>query len=272
MIAEQIMEREKQLHEGEVAVIQTKTLADQLGRLAVVTQRYEREGYLADVETIPMNDTGYEAQDILQGGVPLLSHILSPEQLARFTKSGAVFQFEEDGPKYYIDRYHWASVGFVAITKKDGILQYIGSARLILANKGTELPIQHADEVEIDPEYANIVTNAPAEFSQFAVSRGTPSNVSVALLRSAYTYSKEKAIPYWIATTDARVVKLLNGSYFHFNLPAMGKTVYYLGSESTPVLIDLKKSIENATQFPSSKPIAQFIDGDYPAGFEWYVD
>ena len=229
------------------------TVEDQIGRLQVVTQRYEIEHYLDGIGTVSMDDISPEAL-LSKEGFDALRSRLSPEEDESFMKDGILV--EHDGKKLYFDKYNWNSVPFVVKRGEE----YLGSARLIIKN-GFGLPTTNDPRIEISHLWKDNADKCPAEFSQFAVKKGAPMDTSVRLLKAAYDYSNYAGIKDWVATTDNSVVRLLNSSFFKFNLPYIGPSVDYLGSESTPIYIDLEKALNNASQFDSSRKIASFIRG-----------
>lgn len=228
------------------------TLEDNIGRLSLVTERYTLEGYLDDVKEI---DTDLEPSEIItRPGFQILKDSLSKEDFESFMETGIVLKFPNK-QKLYIDKYHWNSVPFFAKSGKD----YIGSARLIIKN-GYGLPTSEDPQIKIYENWKETAKKSIAEFSQFAVKKGaSPAKVSVGLLREAYQYSKKVNIDAWLATIDDNVKKFLNGRFFNFGLPQIGETVRYLGSNSTPIFIDLEKSLSNAESIDSSKEMARYI-------------
>ncbi len=65
---------------------------------------------------------------------------------------------------------------------------------------------------------------------------------------------------------------MLNGIYFNFGLPKIGPSVRYLGSESTPQIINIEQAIQNADEKVSSRNMARFLRGENDIqGFEWYT-
>jgi hypothetical protein len=229
------------------------TIEDQMGRLEVVTERYELEHYLDGIGTVSMEDI---SPDILlsKEGFDILRGRLSSEEDESFMKDGILV--EHDGKKLYLDKYNWNSVPFVVKRGEE----YLGSARLIIKN-GFGLPTTNDPRIEISNLWKEKATQCTAEFSQFAVKKGAPMDSSVKLLKAAYDYSNYAGIENWVATTDNSVVRLLNSSFFKFDLPYIGPSVDYLGSASTPIFIDLEKALDNASKFESSRRIATFIRG-----------
>lgn len=253
------------LNEGDVTVGVANTMEEQIGRLQVLTQKYQERNYLDDIHSLTLQ---IDAPSIIgKNGLQTLQELLSPDQYDLFRKDGLMLTFS-DNKTLYIDKYHWSSIPFVAKTLGN---RFVGSARLIIdEDNGLGLPTLHDDRISIDHEWQTQAQNCKVEFSQFATIMAT--KPSIALLRAAYKYSKDVlGTTEWLATTDNMVVRLLNGTYFHFNIPKIGPSVNYLGSESTPVYINCERSIENAGNNPQSSAIAQFLDGcEDVGGFEWY--
>jgi len=261
--------QEKELSDREVSVGLASTSQEKIGRLEVVTDRYIREGYL---QGIPFARVDLKAEDVVQeNGLGLLYDFLDEDLFEKFIKEGLLLRFT-DGQQLYLDKYHWQSAQFVAKTKQG----YVGSIRLIMDHNDSEidmyrLPTLTDENIQIDEEWKERVIHICAELSQFAKLKEAPSTVSVALLRIAAQYSRANNIPEWLATTDNSVVRLLNGFVFNFGLPKIGPSVKYLGSDSTPVLINIEESIGNAETKGSSEGIAKFLKGEDVKGFEWYT-
>ncbi|MEI7579138.1 MAG: hypothetical protein WCJ58_03795 [bacterium] len=252
------------LKDGEIAIGVATSIEDQIGRLGVVTERYNHQGYLANVQkcTLPVKPEVVLNAD----GLTSVQQLLSPDLYEAFEKEGLVMEFE-GGQSLYVDKYHWNSVPIVAKTNEG----YVGSARVIVRN-GHGLPTLTDPRIQINEEWQEKANACPAEFSQFAVKKGSPPGVSVGILRNAHLYSRDVlGLNAWVATTDNFVVKLLNGSFFHFSIPTIGPSVDYLGSSSTPTYLDFEKSLDNAQQYESSAGIARFIRGENGVdGFQWY--
>lgn len=251
---------------GEVHVGIATSIADQIGRLEVVTDRYEDSGYLIGVDRVK---TALGAEAVVgQGGFDALMSTLSQSDYTSFLHDGLVLEFQ-DGRSLFLDKYHWNSIPIVAKNESG----YVGSARLIIKN-GFGLPTLSDDRIQIYDEWKEIANNAQIEFSQFAVSKdGQPMQASLGLLRASASYTKTVLnAGEWLATTDNKVIRYLNGRYMQFELPKIGDSVDYLGSESTPIWIDIDKALNNASRHESSFFTASFIRGDNGLnGFEWYV-
>ncbi len=268
---------------GEVSAGVAIKFEDQIGRLRVATDRYQAEGYLAGIHTLDIpKEHGIE--DILAvNGLQLIQETLSEDQFADFWKHGIVFN-TDFGP-LYIDRYHWSSIPLVAKTlSPSGEQMYIGSARIIFRGDDSciSLPIfddptihiyddNRLQEEGVDP---SDIRNIRAEFSQFAKAerlRDIHRFAGNTILRVSYFISKLIGLDAWLATTDNRVVKVLNGLYV-FNLPKIGDTVDYMGSQSQPVLIVLDAALNNAENSEhandNSREIARFIRGEETP--DWY--
>lgn len=259
---------EKEIGENEVVVGLESTPEQTIGRLEVVTGRYIREGYLQGAPYAYIN--GLLARDVVaQNGIGLLYDALDEELFKKLMDEGLLLEFNS-GEKLYLDKYHWNSMGFVAQTKAG----YVGSVRLIMNDGVSSLPTLADESIVIDSQWREKITDIDTELSQFAVKKGidTPTHVSLSLLRIAAQYSRANEIKQWLATTDNSVVRLLNGFMFNFDLPKIGPSVKYLGSQSTPVLIDIEQAIANASKKPASQEIAEFLRGKNDVkGFEWYT-
>lgn len=229
-------------------------IPDQVGRLEVVTERYEKEGYLDGITSVDLD--GVEMSTLLSHeGFNILRSKLSPEENENFLKDGLLVNI--NSKKIYLDKYNWNSIPFVAKCGEE----YVGSSRLIIKN-GFGLPTTNDPRIEISGLWRGRADECSVEFSQFAIKKGTSADASVKMLKAAYEYSHAMGIKSWVATTDNFVVRFLNSNYFKFDLPFIGPSVDYLGSASTPVYIDLEKALDNASKYESSKRIATFIRGE----------
>ena len=244
--------QEREIGENEVCVGLATTPEEKIGRLNVVTDRYIREGYL---QGIPFAKVDLEAKDVVEkNGIGLLYDNLSDDLFDKFIQEGLLLRFN-GGEQLYLDKFHWQSAQFVAKTRAG----YVGSVRIIMDGEKSEstafpLPTLTEKDIIIDQEWREKADSVKAELSQFAKIKEpyVPATVSIGLLRIAAQYSKANNIEEWVATTDNSVVKLLNGFMFNFDLPKIGPSVKYLGSESTPVLINIEEAIGNAEKKGSS--------------------
>ena len=135
------------------------------------------------------------------------------------------------------------------------------------------MPTREEESIQIEDNWKERAKTVKAELSQFAKQKEpyVPATVSLGLLRAAAQYSRANNIEEWLATIDNSVVRLFNGFMFNFDLPKIGPGVKYLGSESTPVLINIEQAIQNAQRKASSQDIARFLKGENDIkGFEWY--
>jgi len=255
------------LGSNDVIVEVANTPEDKIGRLKVVTERYIREEYL---QGIPFANIPLIPDPIVQeDGYAVLKNVLEENLFEKFLETGMLFQFIDD-QIFYLDKYHWQSVEFVAKTR-DG---YAGSTRIIQDNRNITpsfaLPILTDESIRIKESWIPRIKDINSELSQFAKTKEAKPTVPIALLRAAAQYSRAHDIEEWLATTDNSVIKLLNGWIFNFNLPKIGPSVKYLGSESTPVLINIEESIRNSLQKNNS--MARFLGGEKGVeGFEWYT-
>lgn len=282
------------------------TLGDQLGqlqRLSVATERYFKQGYLAGIQEIESNQYGinFELFDVRKGIVPLLNALQDidsklndthsenhPQYLKNFLEGGLVFSFKDEDRdrKYYIDPYHFFSIP-IGVRTRDGM---IGSARIILGSSLLGLPIadKKTDEngktvytVPIKEEFLHYIKEVKAEYSQFAirdhkiepdyVTRRLIMSSAPALLRASFEISKLTGLTNWLATIDSNVLKLLNGTFYGFYIETIGEAVHYLGSDSTPIFVDIYEAIEGARasadadtshQRQDRKDRVEFMDGN----------
>jgi hypothetical protein len=239
-------------------------IEDQIGRLDVVTHRYNEENYLENIEKIKIN----LSQD------QLLSPELSMNRFKEMLPEAYVKEFDENGillesdliktsnGGLYIDKYSWNSVPIVA-KEMDG---YTGSARLIISNGEKPLPIFNSPEIKIDESSC---LQCAVEISQLAKAHQSHPMVLFGLLRIARMYSRENNIPDWVATIDKKVFNLLN-KRIGFDIKQIGPEVDYLGSISIPSYINIANSISSIERVNSTA--AKFLDGESNIpGFEWYI-
>lgn len=264
-----ILTSEREIQEGEVVIGKAETPEQMIGRLEVVTERYKNEGYLdeisvyySELETEAI--VGEDGFSVLEGNLPL-------DLYDEFMKKGLVIVSKE-GKQLYIDKYHWQSIQFVAETTEG----CVGSVRIILDKDQDGIPVFPLptltdSDIQLSPEWEEIACATKAELSQFAKVRNAHPGVAVGLLRAAYMCSLENGIEAWVATTDNRVVRMLNGTYLNFNLPKIGPSVMYLGSLSTPIYIDLEEALRSSEGYDSSYMTARFLRGEDIPGFEWYT-
>ena len=226
----------------------TTSIEEQIARYVLVTQKYAQKGYLEAVEKIQINDKIENL--LLAGNKNLINELVKCNDL---TSEGKLIS---DGfMEIFFDKYHWSSTCFVA---SDG-LNALGSARLITKDS-RGLPTFDDPGISIFDEYKFLYQEDCVEFSQFVVKDGMCTHISVGLLKLAYQYSMSvMRIKKWVATIDNSVLKFLNSRFFNFDLMAIGPCAYYLGSECTPVIIDLDCAIENSAKHESSRQIAEYI-------------
>jgi len=174
------------------------------------------------------------------------------------------------GQGLYIDQYEACSLPLVA---KIGD-EVVGSLRLIPnIPGGIGLPINYEPKILIDGEWKQFVLKASYELSQYANSlkRKKDHRVSVGLIR-AYMGIVDTTREFTsVAIIDDRVAATLNGPYSGFNLPQIGPSVYYLGSQSTPVYININDGRQNS-RLNGHAELADFLSGrKNVSGFEWYA-
>lgn len=259
---------DREIEKGEVFVGVASTPEEKVSRLLVATDRYIQQGYL---QGVPFAWVDLSARDVVvDGGYQLLENYLSSDIFHELGKEGLLLSFN-DISQLYLDIYHWQSIQFLAKTEQ-GIM---GSVRLIMNNSNSDtqrcsLPTLTDKHIQIEDEWRERVKDIPAELSQLAIVKGAPFTTSIGLLRAVAQFSRENNIDEWVATTDNKVIRLLNG-YYYFGLPKIGPPVKYLGSDSTPVLINIEQSIQNAESEESSALMARFLRGEDVEGFEWYT-
>lgn len=239
------------------------TVEDQIGRLDVVTHRYNEEKYLQGVEKVELNISSEQLLDPTFS-IDKFKQQLSPESLENFNKDGLLLhsnQIKTSNGGLFIDKYSWNSLPIVA--KEKGV--YTGSARLIMSSEETPLPIFSSKEIQIDEKYC---LQCSVEISQLAKARECHPLTLFGLLRVARIYSKEMNILDWVATIDKKVFNLLN-KRIGFDIKQIGPEVDYLGSISVPSYINIENSIKNIEK--SNPTTARFLNGEKNVpGFEWY--
>lgn len=240
-----------------------------LGRLGVLTATYQSRHYLGSISEIEFSDTRV-TDIILPGGLTVLQHELCSDTYDLFLREGILAKFPNI-PPFYLDKYHWSSIQIAARDSQG----YSGSARMIVREDGIGLPTLDDPAITFFQGYSEQATSARIEFSQFATRKGAHKLTASGILRTARWVSEQSGIKEWIATIDSTVVeKVLNGHFYGFDLPPIGPQVFYLGSISTPVWIDIEEALNralNSGNVPSQKT-AEFIRGSVDTGQDnWYL-
>ena len=171
---------------------------------------------------------------------------------------------------FYIDKYEQYSIPLVAKIGCD----VVGSLRLIPNTpECIGLPINNEPKILIDGVWKQYVLGASYELSQFAnsMSHRKDNRIAIGLIK-AYMGVVDTMRQYTsVAIIDDRVAAILNGPYSGFNLPKIGPSVYYLGSSSTPVYININDGRQNS-RLNGHSELADFLLGRKDvAGFEWYI-
>ena len=233
------------------------SIEEHISRYLLVTQKYSQKGYLKGIEKIQIHK---KFENLL-----FENYINLNNELDLFDDSTNEGKLISDGfIELFIDKYHWNSTCFLA---SDGSNTF-GSARLITKDS-QGLPTFKDPGILISDEFGYLCQENCAEFSQFVVKNGECAHISVGLLKLAFQFSTSVMnIKKWVATIDNSVLRFLNSRFFNFNLPAIGPCVYYLGSECTPVYIDLERTLENSARQQSSRAIAEYILDNNSEGFE----
>lgn len=229
------------------------TIEEHISRYLLVTQKYAQKGYLDGIEKNPVSK---KIEDLFSNREIDLIIIDSLSMEGKLISDGV--------KEIYLDKYHSSSICFLA---KDNVDVY-GSARLIMQNS-QGLPTINDPAIQIFDDYRYVYNEDCAEFSQFVVKDGKSTHISIGLLKIAFQYSTTMLnIHKWVATIDNSVLRFLNSRFFNFDLAAIGPRVYYLGSECTPVLIDLNRALDNSRRLESSRKIAEYILGINTMGYE----
>lgn len=250
----------------------------QVDRLRVATLRYTREGYLNDLGQ-PVDMVGLEPTTMIEMGLEEFSSQLTQEQRDRFLKDGIIVNVE-GGHELYVDKWLFEdTIPIVGYEKVDGLIVPTGSLRLILPRRGRDIPLFDNDEIAIYPEFITDASLSMAELSHLAVMPESSRLMASALLRKAVEIGKRLDLMVWGAVIDGKeiedekgrkrmtgVLGLMNGSAYSFGLPMIGPTVYHVGSDTTPVLIDVERALSNAESGEKSSKhsyqSAQFIRGN----------
>jgi len=233
------------------------TIEEHISRYLLVTQKYAQKGYLDGIEKIPVSQPIESLLSIGNNGT-------KNESLFKDALNTEGKLISDGVNDIFLDKYRSNSICFLA---KDYIDVY-GSARLIMRDS-QGLPTINDPAIQIFDDYRYVYNEDIAEFSQFVVKDGKCTHISIGLLKIAFQYSTTKLnIHKWVATIDNSVLRFLNSRFFNFNLTAIGPRVYYLGSECTPVLIDLNRALDNSRRLESSRKIAEYILGINTMGYE----
>lgn len=261
------------------------TPKQQLDRLIVATQRYLDEGYLKDLgEAVSIE--GMLPESLFDMSLDQFSSSLSEADRARFMHDGVMVRIAD--LELYVDKWLFEdTIPIVGYEKKDGKVVPTGSVRLILPKRGRDIPLFDNQSIAIDPEQLDSATLSQAELSQLAIVQGATRGMASALLRKAVEVGRKLNMLTWAAVIDGKEVQddngdkklsgvlgLLNGSAYAFGLPSIGPSVYHVGSDTTPVLIDVDKALDNAEtgerKTASSVKSSQFIRGKI--NFPNYID
>ena len=170
----------------------------------------------------------------------------------------------------YVDEYEQYSIPLVAKIGCD----VVGSLRLIPNIPNCiGLPINNEPKILIDGAWKQHVLGASYELSQFAnsMSHRKDNRIAIGLIK-AYMGIVDTMRQYTsVAIIDDRVAAILNGPYSGFNLPKIGPSVYYVGSASTPVYININDGRQNS-RLNGHPELADFLSGRKNiSGFEWYI-
>ncbi len=187
----------------------------------------------------------------------------------RYIRAGYI---REDDPRIvdgvYVDHYETGSIPIVA---KIGP-EVVASLRLISNTATSRLPINMEEGIEIYSDWKEKISEAPFELSQLAKSMKyfTDRRSTFGLLRLFVAYARSLGKGDACGVIDNRVKELMNGPFMNFNLPQVGPSVRYMGSESTPIYINIDDCIRNAAK-AGHVDLAEFLDTGKAPGFEWYV-
>ena len=170
----------------------------------------------------------------------------------------------------YVDEYEKYSIPLVAKIGCD----VVGSLRLIPNLPDCiGLPINNEPKIVIDGKWKQYILSASYELSQFAnsMSYRKDNRIAIGLIKSYMGIVDTMRQYTSVAIIDDRVAAILNGPYSGFDLPKIGPSVYYLGSTSTPVFININDGRQNS-RLNGHPELADFLSGrkNVP-GFEWYV-
>ena len=145
--------------------------------------------------------------------------------------------------KIETDKYDPYSVFFIVKDKKNG--QLAGTVRLI-KKKSHELPLESEFGVKIDKENDN---GRMLEVSRLIVAKDYRKSakgqhyVLFLLFRMALNYCIDYDYNILVAELDNRILQILKKIGIEFKV--LGKAKMFMGSVSTPILINIQKGIEN---------------------------
>jgi N-acyl-L-homoserine lactone synthetase len=137
--------------------------------------------------------------------------------------------------------------------KNSATAELLGYCRMIHLGKHP-LPIEHL--------YAELIgrVGAPVEISCFSIPdpmRGKMSIRDVAplfkLAKALFRYSHDNGITAWSCMIDDRFRHLCR-RFFRLDFKIIGETRHYMGSPSTPCLMDLRKSAAQTRNHPDLSP------------------
>jgi hypothetical protein len=154
------------------------------------------------------------------------------------------------------------------VAKKRGVV--VASFRLTFNTPGLGLPIHHAietGEVAITSEEdLQWVYKAPAEITQLAKREDCEDiNPTLAL----YGLYLRLGIPA-VGAIDTKALRKLNGRVLNFNIPTLGSSSLYMGSECLPIKVVPEDVIENSKNGRNPN-LHIFLQNGQALGFEWYV-
>ncbi len=166
----------------------------------------------------------------------------------------------------FIDLYEEYCIPLVA--KKNG--EIVASMRLI-PNTTSGLPVNN-EKIALYQECES-ARNVPFEVSQLAKSKiaGKDPRPTLGIIRTYMQILRQIGETESIAVIDQAVREQLNGPYTGFGLPQIGPSVFYMGSDSQPIYIDINSVVSNSNDNGHAE-LARFLNGENKVpGFEWYV-
>lgn len=187
---------------------------------------------------------------------------------SRYIERGYISQDHLSGDGTYFDEYEPHSIPLVA--KMNGTV--IASMRLISNISPDALPISKRSEIGIFDDWVEKTSTVSFELSQLAKSANYSKDPrpTLGIIRTYMQLARELNKTTAVAVIDEGVRQQLNGPFLGFDLPIIGPTVHYMGSDSTPVWINISDVTQNSRK-NNHPDVADFLEGKYSEGYNWYV-
>lgn len=185
----------------------------------------------------------------------------------RYEKANYIRHEEVRPNGEYYDEYEDISVPIVAKINNE----VAASMRIIPNLPSIGVPVNNEPNITVYPEWENKIAQIPFEISQLAKSMNyyRDPRPTFALIRTYFAYSRMVGENDAAGVVDNRVKNVLNGKYMSFGLPDIGPSVSFMGSDSTPIYINIDDVINNTAKAGHTN-LAKFLDSGKADGFEWY--